>query len=369
MRIVADSYIQGVKAYFHNLADVVLIPGRDIHPADVREADVLLVRSITRVNASLLLNSSVKFVGSVTAGVDHVDVAWLKKQGITFSAADGFNAPPVADYVVSVVAAMQQKKLLLGSRKKAAVIGVGRVGSLVAAHLNLLGFEVICCDPPRAAADPQFISTPLSAIKNMDLVTVHVPLTHDGEHPTVRLLDRDFFRAQNTGCVFINASRGPVVETDVLLEASQTTHLCLDVYEHEPLISPQLLSVCAIATPHIAGYSVQSKLRGTDMIYRAMVSAGLVPDQPMPIAMPTQTLEGADASCGWRDLVLQVFNPITMTHLLHEKLLYADQPGEVFDHLRHQFAHRQEFAYTQVSHIHLPAPDAEIIQKLGFHLV
>lgn len=369
MKIVADDHIHYLRDYFQNVATLVQLPGRDIHANDVADADVLLVRSITKVNATLLLNAKVRFVGSITAGADHLDIPWLQQQGIAYALADGFNAPPVSDYVVSIIAALQKRHLLLQPRPKAAVIGVGQVGKRVVERLQWLGFDVTQCDPLRAQNEPDFISTPLSTIRDMDLVSVHVPLTQSGEHATKHLLKDDFFHRQNAGCVFVNASRGLVVGSRELMHASAYTHLCLDVFEHEPLIEPALLSAAYYTTPHIAGYSVQSKLRGMEMIYQAMVQAGIVPNRPSPITMPVQTLAFAGKEHSWRDIVLGVFNPTLMTTILREKLKHADNPGLAFDQLRNQFAYRHEFTHTRVSATHIDQDDIPLLKKLGFQLV
>jgi erythronate-4-phosphate dehydrogenase len=365
MRIIADDHIHYVRDYLSNLADLELISGRAMTADKVKDADVLLVRSITRVNEDLLKNSRVKFVGSVTTGTDHLDLSWLKKQGIAVFAAEGFNAPPVADYVVGVVAAMQQRYGLLASSKKAAVIGVGRVGSLVAERLALLGLSVTLCDPFRAAAEPGFHSAQLNDIQGMDLITVHVPLTYDGDHPTFQFLKDDFFEQQNKDCVFINASRGAVVDTEVLLRAAKHTHLCLDVFEHEPLVNRALLTQVSIATPHIAGYSVQSKLRGMDMLYREMIQLKLVPDAPAPLTMPEQTLTFAGENHTWAEVVLGVFNPVIMTTLMREQLLSSDHPAKIFDQLRNEFTYRHEFGFTNIAGVNVAASDLAVVQGLG----
>lgn len=366
MRIIADDHIHYVREYFSDLADLQLMSGRTISAEDVKDADVLLVRSITRVDANLLKDSRVKWVGSVTTGTDHLDLHWLKQQGITVFTAEGFNVPPVADYVVSVIAALQYQQLFLSKTKKAAVIGVGRVGRLVVERLLLLGFDVILCDPLRAAAEPSFHSTLLHAVQGMDLITVHVPLTYHGDHPTFQFLNEAFFQRQNKDCVFINASRGAVVSTDVLLRASSHIQLCLDVFEHEPLVNPALLAASKIMTPHIAGYSVQSKCRGTDMIYRAMLEHGLVSKRLTPLNMPTQTLHFETETQDWRDWVLQVFDPLSMTQLMRKKLSESDDEVHIFDTLRNQFRSRHEFAYTGVEGVLRTEADKQIISGLSF---
>lgn len=369
MRIVADDHIHYVRDYFEPVGELVLLPGREITAAAVSEADVLLVRSITHVNEKLLAHSRVKFVGSVTTGTDHLDLPWLKARGINVFTAAGFNAPPVADYVVGVVAAMQARYGFSVAQKNAVVIGVGRVGRLAAERLALLGFSVTLCDPLRAAAEPEFPGVSLEAIQGMDLVSVHVPLTYEGDYPTFQFLNDAFFERQNNGCVFINASRGAVVDAEVLLRAANTMHLCLDVFPHEPLVSHALLTAATMTTPHIAGYSVQSKLRGIELIYREMLALNLVPKVSAPVTMPEQMLSFAGEHHTWADVVLGVFNPVIMTTLMREQCLSSDHPAKTFDQLRNEFTYRHEFTHTQLAGVHLSEGDLAVVRGLGMKIV
>ncbi len=223
MKIIADAHIPFIQDYFANHGELILKKGREISHAEVQDADVLLVRSITPVNQALLADTKVKFVGSVTAGADHLDTHWLDEAGIAWSVAAGFNAPPVADYVTCIMAALQSKQdfKMLGAR--AAVIGVGNVGKLVAARLKILGMEVVLCDPLRAQEEQDFHSVTLDKLADLDLISLHVPLIKNGEHPTYHFINREFLQKQKPGCVLINASRGAVINSHDLL--AHGTHL------------------------------------------------------------------------------------------------------------------------------------------------
>src|SRR3990167_41607 len=161
MKIIADAHLPYVNEYFGCYGDIQKISGREMRADDVKDADILLVRAVTAVNEKLLAGSSVKFVGSMTAGTDHLDTGWLDQAGILWSGAAGFNAPPVADYVMSTLAALIVRRLLPQKKFKAAVIGAGQVGRRVVANLRLLGLDVIVCDPLRARNEPDFVSTPI----------------------------------------------------------------------------------------------------------------------------------------------------------------------------------------------------------------
>lgn len=365
MKIIADANIPFVDSYFSHAGNLILKPGREISRDDVRDADMLLVRSITKVNEALLKGSQLKFVGSVTAGMDHVDTSWLADHGIAYEFATGFNAPPVADYVISVIAALQQHQKLPVTFK-AAVIGVGSVGRLVQKQLTAIGAEVILCDPIRAEREPEFVSTQLAAINDVDLITVHVPLTKLGEHPTYHFIDTDFLARQKSDCVLINASRGGVIATDVLLAASSRLTLCLDVFEHEPQVDHVLLQSVFSATPHIAGYSAQSKMRGVEMIYQAACQLGLMETTiAINFELPQHDVFFAKQNVRWQDVVLENFNPLSMTSLMRERLTDSHAPQR-FDQMRNEFQSRHEFGYTKLHEINVSDEDRRILQRLGF---
>jgi phosphoglycerate dehydrogenase-like enzyme len=437
MKIIADANIPFIQEYFDGYGELILKPGRLIKQADLRDADMLLVRSITHVDEALLANTNVKFVGSVTAGADHLDTKWLDQAGILWSVAAGFNAPPVADYVVSSVAALQVKGLLKGSgypqmteklgyqkntaagklahhssngslasgslrltclhdeqvfqqqcfsdslisqsspaaarsrQLTAAVIGLGNVGRLVAEKLKLLGFEVALCDPIRAQQESDFISTPLQELSDVDLISLHVPLIKTGEHPTYHFIDKDFLSKQKPGCVLLNASRGAVIHSNDLLEYGRHLHWCLDVWEDEPRIDKQILEQACIATPHIAGYSVQSKIRGIEMIYRIACDKNIIEPKPIsPIVMPKQRLNFVGREHHWQEIVLGVFNPMVITDMMRTLLLPSDNEelGHVFDEMRNQFNYRYEFGYTNIANAEISASDGAVLAGLNFKL-
>ncbi len=366
MKIVADAHIPFIQQYAGSVGDLVLKPGREIHRDDLIDADVLLVRSITRVNEALLRGTTVKFVGSITAGADHLDSDYLTSAGITWCTAHGFNAPPVADYVVSVLAALQHKRLLPQQSLRAAIIGVGCVGKCVAAHFAQLGIEVLLCDPLRAENEAGFTSTPLAEINDVDLITLHVPLTRRGAYPTYHFIDQHFLQRQKKGCVLINTSRGAVINTQDLLHYGQHLHACLDVWEHEPHIDQALLAQAVIATPHIAGYAQQSKMRGIDAIYRLAVEKKMLPvtSTGMP-QLPTQQLQFAGQHHHWQDIVLGIFNPLVMTAMMRTQLLGQADADRHFDDMRNHFNYRHELAYTTITNVQMDAASREILLGLG----
>lgn len=369
MKIVADAHLPYLQEYFGCYGEIQTVIGREMCAEDVKDADMLLVRAVTMVNEDLLTGSRVKFIGSMTAGTDHLDIAWLNQAGISWSAAPGFNAPPVADYVVSTVAALMRRRMLPSKKLKAAVIGAGNVGLLVMKCLRLLDIEVMVCDPLRAAADKNFKSTPIEEIADVDLISLHVPLTRDGELPTYHMIGSNFLRRQKPDSVLLNASRGAVVDSAALQQDGTHMIWCLDVFENEPEIDKTIMEHAAIATPHIAGYSVQSKVRGMEMLYQAACKQGIIaPQATAPLAMPRQELNYSGTQHHWQDIVLGVFNPVVMTSMMRTTILPAEHHGVVFDELRNRFQYRHEFAYTSVPGLVIPDAEVRILVHLGFDL-
>jgi erythronate-4-phosphate dehydrogenase len=369
VKIIADEHIPYVQDYFGTCGELIVKSGRHISHDDVKDADMLLVRSITRVDEALLVNSAVKFVGSITAGADHLDTHYLDRAGIAWSRAAGFNAQPVADYVVSVVAALQRKNLLSQYGARVAVIGVGHVGTLVVKHLKALNCEIIYCDPLRAEQEPDFVSTPIDDIADVDMICLHVPLTKTGKYPTHHFINQSFLQRQKQGCVLLNAGRGAVINTQDLLQYGTHLPWCFDVWEDEPHIDKTVLAHALIATPHIAGYSVQGRMRGVAMIYEAAMANNMIQaTSQSPKKMPQQQLTFAGHQHHWQDIILGVFNPLVMTSMMHSLLFTSENTAEPFDLLRNQFQYRHEFGFTNITDVELLSHDAAVLRQLGIGL-
>lgn len=275
LKIIADENMPAVEALFASHAEIRRLPGRTMRAADLSDADILLVRSVTRVDARLLSQATrLQFVGTATIGTDHIDRQLLAQQGIGFASAPGCNADGVVDYALCAIwnwAADAGRAL---SELTFAVVGCGNVGSRLVARLQAYGLRVLVSDPPRAKREPAFADTSLARIlEQADVICCHTPLVTTGEHPTQHLFDRDRIRALKPGALLLNAGRGPVVDNQALLEAlqsGQALNVVLDVWEAEPLVNRELAQRCYLATPHIAGYSLDGKLRGTWMLYQAI---------------------------------------------------------------------------------------------------
>jgi len=276
MLIVADENIPLLDAFFGDIGDIRRVTGRTLTREQVADADILLVRSVTRVNRELLEGSRVRFVGTATIGTDHIDLEWLQAQGIGFAAAPGCNASSVAEYVLSVVSLFAERRGLDDwTSLTVGIVGVGNVGSQLAQRLERLGFEVRLCDPPRQelepGAEPPFVS--LAEALECDVVTLHTPLTRNQSHATWHMVSERELAVIGQDQLLINGGRGEVIDSNALmrrLEQDDAPLVALDVWEQEPGINPDLVEKVWMATPHIAGYSLEGKMQGTEMIYQAL---------------------------------------------------------------------------------------------------
>lgn len=226
-------------------------------------ADALLTRTVTRVNAELLSGTRVKFIGTATTGIDHIDKNYLEQYRIFLASAQGANSDAVMDYVALCISALQKQQMLSKKNVVAGIIGRGRIGSKVEKLFKMLGFHVFCYDPFLEGEN--FISLE-KLMRESDLISIHTPLTKTNPHPTFHMIDEKLIRTMKKDAVLINTSRGDVIDQNALC-AAKNIILCLDVWENEPDISIELLKKVFIGTPHIAGYSLDAKFRATEMIY------------------------------------------------------------------------------------------------------
>jgi len=270
MKIVADAGIRFVRQCFSSIGEVKLVPGLDITPAVVRHADMLIVRTVTRINAELLSGSSIRFAATATTGYDHLDLDFLRKNNIGFACGPGSNANSVAEYVVAVMLEAAAKTNCSLEDKSIGIIGVGNIGGNVAKKAAKLGMKVYLNDPPLQRQTGQAKYLPLKELFDCDFITLHTPLTRTGPDKTFHLADEKFLKCLKPGSVFINTSRGGVVDTTALkavVSSGRFKFVVIDVWENEPNIDTQLLEMVDIATPHIAGYSLDGKLVALIMVY------------------------------------------------------------------------------------------------------
>jgi erythronate-4-phosphate dehydrogenase len=381
LSILVDENVPYARETFGRLGAVKLLPGRLITTAEVRKADALIVRSVTRVDSDLLDGSPVKFVGTATIGFDHVDTRFLADNRICFVSAPGSNANSVAEYVVAALLEMSRRRGVPLEGSKLAVVGVGNVGSRTVEKAEALGMRCLLNDPPkqRETGNPKYLTLP-DVLSEADYVTVHVPLTREGPDATWKAVNESFFQSMKAGACFINTSRGRVVDEADLVKATKSRRVplaVLDVWEGEPNISPQTVEKVMLGTPHIAGYSFEGKVAATVMLYRALCARfgvcaevgmkDLLPASPVPY-IDLSVISGSDEEL-LRVAVPQLYDIVADDRNLRRAMTAKERRGIEFDLLRKNYPKRREFYHTTLA---LPKGRSALARKaagLGFQIV
>ncbi len=272
IKIVADENIEFVREAFSELGELSVLPGRKISKKELINADVLLVRSVTNVNESLLEGTKIKFVGTATIGNDHIDKEYLASRKIFLTDAAGCNSDAVVEYVFTALFHLADELDIKLKNKTLGIIGVGNIGSRIAHLAENLGMKILKNDPPLKRSTHSEDYLELDELMKADIITLHVPLIKKGADKTTHLFDYTKLKKLKDEAILINTSRGPVIDNDGLAKSIEEKKLnvILDVWENEPDINPELLNKTKIATPHIAGYSLEGKVNGTVILYRAL---------------------------------------------------------------------------------------------------
>ena len=350
MKIVADENMPLAESLFSPFGEVRLLPGREMTGETIGDADLLLVRSVTPVNSSLLAASRVRFVGSATIGTDHVDLPWLQEQGIAFANAPGCNAHAVVNYVLAALSRLDGR----WPDKTVGIVGCGNVGGALYRALKAFGVRCRCHDPFLTGADQPDLCE-FGEVIRADILCLHTPLTRDGPHPTFHLFDDRVLRALKPGTVLLNAGRGAVVDNRALkaVLAEGRISAVLDVWENEPGIDTELLERVALGTPHIAGYSLEGRIRGTAMVYEAFCRWLGAPVKPVDVPRAADRLAGAPAEArvivpgetAVTDRILAAYDPAE-----DDRRLKSGRKGESlarrFDRLRKDYPLRREFGIS-----------------------
>ena len=377
MNILADENIPLVEEFFSDLGHVVTRPGRTMDSSDANQASALLVRSVTPVNKKLLSGSQVTFVGTCTIGIDHLDQSWLDSQNIKFSSAPGCNANSVVEYVYAALCHLNVNWL----GKKFGIIGCGNVGGLLYQRLKLQGVDCYCYDPKLTHLQNPDLTT-LEEVLACDVISMHTPLTLTGSFPSFHLIKMEQLQQLKTGAVLLNCGRGPVINNKDLLTFLQQRNdvrVVLDVWEPEPDISLALLDKVALGSPHIAGYSYDGKLKGTEMIYRALCKhVQREPQRSLDQLVPplvNNILTVIPNKTIWEQiqaLIAQVYSISHDDKLLRELAASARSGKEIFaegfDGLRKNYPMRREFLNYCVE---LDGQNEELcqwLQILGFKI-
>jgi len=374
MKIIIDEKIPFIRGLFEPWADVVYSPGRAIDNAMVADADALIVRTRTRCDSRLLAKSRVRIIASATIGFDHLDTKWLEQAGIKWVNAPGCNSGSVMQYVTAALLFLASRHSLDLRSTTLGVVGVGHVGSKVVAAARALGMRVLQNDPPRERREGTAAFSPLDRLlEESDILTLHVPLTLEGEDSTWHLINGRTLEKLRENCILINTSRGEVVDNAALLNALENKMLhgaVLDVWEGEPEADRGLLALTDIATPHIAGYSVDGKANATVSSVRevsAALSIPLLAWTPDSLPLPAEPVIDLSLHHHVTNPAETAWAAVRHTYNIEEDdSLFRGNP-EKFEYLRDNYRTRREFgSYT------VRGADPEtgrILSDLGFKVI
>jgi erythronate-4-phosphate dehydrogenase len=383
MKILIDENMPYAELLFSKIGDVILKSGRHLTADDLVDVDALMIRSVTKVNAELLSKANaLKFVGTATAGQDHIDQTLLKERGVVFSAAPGCNKVGVAEYVLSSLLVLGQQQGFSIFDRTIGIVGAGNVGRYLSDCLSALGIRHLLCDPFVAALDDSRDYHSLDTLlRTCDVITLHTPITSDGLYPTHHLIDEAALALFKDNAILINAARGPIVDNMALKQAllrsqsgdGQRLTAVLDVFEFEPLVDLALLPLLAFATPHVAGYGLEGKARGTTLIFNAFCqflqrsdrayAADLLPIAPIPYVRLQQTWQESDLFT-----LTQIIYDVRRDDAEFRRAMGASQTESemalAFDALRKNYWDRREYSAVTVA----GDPDfgVESLAKLGF---
>jgi erythronate-4-phosphate dehydrogenase len=372
MIIYADENMPYVRDFFADLGEVRLVNGRTLTSEQISDAEVLLVRSVTKVNPQLIAKSpKLKFVGTATIGTDHIDQAYLQQRGIGFSSAPGCNAQSVVEYVLSSIFVLAEKYQWDLQTKTVGVVGVGNIGRLLVKALQALSIRVLCCDPQRAAIEADFPHIEFEQLlPQLDIVSFHVPLVKTGPEATVNLLNAQTLTLLKPDCAVINACRGEVTNNDALLSEAQSGHkraLVLDVWANEPEPDLRLIPHTDIASAHIAGHSIEGKARGTEMLYQALCQQlGLVPRLSLAQVLPAPQISELKINSNFGLLDVQnlsrLLYDVRRDDALFRFYMMQDNKTQGFDWLRKSYPPRREYSSVRLTGQEVP----EFLTTLGF---
>ena len=374
MRIVADNNIPFLKGVLEPYGSVEYLPGKEIVASTIKNADALIVRTRTKCDEKLLKGSRVKFIATATIGFDHIDTNYCRQNGIVWQNAPGCNSGSVMQYITSVLVRLSLNHRFDFANKTIGIVGVGNVGSKVARMASLLGMNVLLNDLPRERREgsENFVSLDEICAK-ADIITFHVPLIKEGADKTYHLFDEQFLSKVKKDVIIINSSRGEVVSGNVLKRALKENKIkaaVLDVWENEPDIDNELVQLVEIATPHIAGYSVDGKANGTAMSVQALSKFfKLDLDSWFPGQLPSPANSSVEIDCNGLTC-RQVINRATLfTYDVQKDDTAFRKSITTFENQRNNYPVRREFNFFTIKLIN-PLPEcAELLRNLGFGVV
>ena len=374
IKIIADNKIPFLEGALESVARVEYIPGAEISRSNLLDADALIIRTRTKCNRELLEGTSIRFIATATIGYDHIDTDYCREKGIGWTNAPGCNSSSVEQYLVSTLLWLANYRSIDLKALSLGVVGVGNVGRKVAFAARALGMRVLLNDPPRERAEGNAEFVSLEELKeHSDIITLHVPLNKGGLDNTEHLVNREFLTHLKSGSILINSSRGGVVDEAALLEgirSGKLSDVILDVFENEPAINRDLLEALSLATPHIAGYSLDGKANGTTMSVQAIsrfFSLGLDDWSPatMPAPQSPEILTDASESELY-ELLWEVYNQSYDVSSDDQNL--RNTPDR-FEKLRGDYPFRREPAAYAIRLFQGYPEIREILEGLGFDVL
>ncbi len=377
--LIIDDAVPYAHEMFSHLGQVITLPGKEINHHSVRHAHALIVRSRTQVNKTLLKHSSISFVGSTVVGLDHIDQTYLHNNRIQFYSAQGCNANSVAEFVITALFDLAEHYGFDLTQKTLGIIGVGNVGKRVHQKARILGIKCLLNDPPRALKEhvhtfhnnqkEQFVS--LNTCLKADILTVHTPLTLTGPHKTLNLLSDERLQQISPHQIIINTARGGIIN-EKAWQRTPTYANVIDCWENEPKISPPLYQTAYLATPHIAGHSLDAKVAGSRMVYQALCDAWkitpqstwqkILPPPPKPITITKHSTMQAALNTLFKQ-----------THDIHkdDQAIRSDDMKAVhqkYEHYRRHFPIYREWHQHRVYTPKHPKLK-QCLTQLGFQLI
>ena len=382
-KIMCAASVLNGNAAFSTVGDTVILPEESITREDLRDVDVLITRSKAKINRDLLEGTPVRFVGCAVAGTDHVDEAFLEEAGIAWCHAPGCNANSVAEQMITTLLIEAERYSLACDEIMLGIIGVGHIGRRVQEKAMAVGISTLVNDPPREAAEgmdagPFVVLDDL--LEACNVVTLHVPYTRSGPHATGQMLNHRFVETLSPGSLLFNAARGEIMDSEAVLmglEHGILRQAALDVWENEPRIRKDLLDAVEIGTPHIAGYSYEGRLNGTQMVYDELCH--FLEVEPVwssdelatEGALPEQVIDGRGRSDQETlTALVSAASPLLDDDRRFREGASADQDvmGRHFVHCRRNYPTRREFAATRFLLRNVSPTVADTAWKLGFQL-
>lgn len=373
MKILIDKAMPHASEIFSKIATVILKDGRSINSHDLVDIDALLIRSVTRINSELLKNANkLKFVGTATAGFDHVDKDLLESKNITFTSAPGNNKESVGDYILSTLLTLISRFNIDVKNKTLAIVGCGNTGSQTEQRAKALGFNIYKYDPPKKDLGDTTCNDDFKQVLDADIISLHVPLIKDGPYKTYHMFKLDELKLLKNDCILINASRGDVIDNDALLyfieNINKDFKVWLDVFENEPhLKNRKLLNYLQGQSAHIAGYSYESKLKATLMLYDALTKCFNIDEKPILKNLKKEVMSITLAKDSIIDLNLITRLVYLVYDVNYDVNLFKNTcvDGVSFDNLRRNYRERHELSTLLIKGI-TNKNDRNLLKELGF---